>query len=166
MNRDRPKRFNAGLLDLLMGLIFMLGLFASTLDVARAHDRYFNVDSWAGLAIEGYDPVAYFLDENAVQGKETLQMEWRGAVWQFSSEENRDLFSEDPKAYLPQFGGYDAYGISQGYRANIDPFQWLLADGELFLFGSEASKQSWIDNSDGHRNLASENWRRISKVLF
>lgn len=165
MRRDRSKRINGGFLSLIISLGLFLALFVTSLGAARAHDRYFNVDSWAGLAIEGFDPVAYFLDQNAVSGKVSLQMEWQGVVWQFSSEHYRDLFQQNPTAYLPEFGGYDAYGMSQGYRANIDPFQWLLTDDALFLFSSEAAKRNWIDNLDGHRNLAIENWRKISKIL-
>ena len=84
-------------------------------------------------AIKGYDPVAYFVQGEAVEGLETFSFTWMEATWLFSNEENLKAFEEDPEAYAPQFGGYCAYAVSQGYTYRTSPEAWKIVDGKLFL---------------------------------
>jgi YHS domain-containing protein len=89
--------------------------------------------SFTGTAIEGYDPVAYFNEGRPVEGKSEFSQEWMDATWYFASAENRDLFAADPEKYAPQYGGYCAWAVSQGYTANIDPQAWKVVDDKLYL---------------------------------
>jgi YHS domain-containing protein len=85
--------------------------------------------SESGVAIRGYDPVAYFIAQKAAPGKATLTYEWRGTTWQFSSQRNRAKFIANPQLYAPQYGGYCAYAASNNYIAPTDPHAWRVYDG-------------------------------------
>ena len=93
-----------------------------------------NTGYFGDVAIKGYDPVAYFTDNKAVEGSATYSHRWLGAVWHFASARNRDLFIADPGKYAPQYGGYCADGVSFGtVTTNIDPNAWRIIDGKLYL---------------------------------
>src|SRR5262245_55076900 len=95
-----------------------------------------------GLALKGYDAVAYFNEGKAVEGKKDFEYSWMDATWRFSTAENRDLFAKNPEKYAPQFGGYCAYGVTSGYLAPIDPTAWKVVEGKLFLnYDSEIQKK-------------------------
>ena len=80
----------------------------------------------SGLALKGYDPVAYFKHDKPVKGSAQITHEWVGATWRFASAENRDAFAANPAQYAPQFGGYCSWAVSQGYTADIDPEAWKI----------------------------------------
>lgn len=110
-----------------------------------------------GLAVGGYDPVAYFQDGKSVQGTRRYQLSFQGAVWRFASAENLKAFLDRPTAYAPQFGGYCAWAVSQHYLAPGDPQQWKIVDGKLYLNANARAKQLWeADQADaitrGHSN--------------
>jgi YHS domain-containing protein len=83
-----------------------------------------NSSLLGGVAIEGTDPVAYFEDGEPALGSSEFEHEWLGATWRFASAENRDRFAAEPEKYAPQYGGYCAWAVSQGYTAKIDPAAW------------------------------------------
>src|ERR1044071_1281653 len=85
---------------------------------AFAQNQYFNKN---GIAINGYDPVAYFTENAAIQGSSDYSYEWNGNTWQFKNAANRDMFKSDPGKYSPQFGGYCAYGVSENHKAPTEP---------------------------------------------
>jgi YHS domain-containing protein len=122
---------------------------------ARAVDPVYSAD---GAAIAGYDPVAYFTAEEAVAGKSEFTAEFQGATWRFASAENRDLFTADPAKYAPQYGGYCAWAVSQGYTAEIDPDAWSLRDGKLYLNYSKLIRARWALDKDGNIAAADANW--------
>src|SRR5688572_2151037 len=74
-----------------------------------------------GKAIRGYDPVAYYTEGKPIKGNDMLMYQWKNANWYFSSQQNLDLFKSDPDKYSPQYGGYCAFGLSNGYKAPTDP---------------------------------------------
>ena len=94
-----------------------------------------NTGYFGGVAIKGYDPVAYFTDGHAMKGSEEFAYEWLGTPWYFASAEHRDLFMADPVKYAPQYGGYCTGGIAFGHAAvNVDPeTAWRIIDGKLYL---------------------------------
>ncbi|WP_425484133.1 YHS domain-containing (seleno)protein [Allomesorhizobium camelthorni] len=93
-----------------------------------------NTGYFGDVAIRGYDPVAYFTENKAVEGTERFSHHWLGATWHFASAKNRDLFVRDPLKYTPQYGGYCADGVSLGtITTNIDPKAWRIIDGKLYL---------------------------------
>jgi hypothetical protein len=111
-----------------------------------------------GVAIKGYDPVAYFLQGQPVKGSKALAFVWQDATWLFSSAEHRDLFARDPAAYAPQFGGYCAWAVSQGYTANIDPAAWKIVAGKLYLNYDAEVQARWAQDIPGFIAEAEKNW--------
>jgi YHS domain-containing protein len=114
-----------------------------------------------GLAIKGYDPVAYFTEGRPVKGKKEFQYEWKGAKWRFASAEHRDLFKSNPDRYAPQYGGYCAYAISQGKIADIDPYAWNIVNGKLYLNLNKDVQKLWSKNIPGYIRKADRNWPHI-----
>src|SRR5262245_10934456 len=81
-----------------------------------------------GLALRGYDPVSYFTDNKPVMGDFTITAEHDGATYRFSSEAHKAMFEKDPAKYLPQYGGFCAFGTAQGYKVDGDPNVWKIVD--------------------------------------
>ena len=102
-----------------------------------------NASGWTGAAIEGYDPVAYFEQGRPVEGDGDYSHEWMGATWYFASAANRDLFAADPEKYAPQYGGYCAWAVANGYTAEIDPQAWAVVDDKLYLNYSPDVQTQW-----------------------
>lgn len=111
-----------------------------------------------GLAIGGYDPVAYFTQNAAVRGDPAIQLMWMGATWRFASAANREAFERMPQKYAPAYGGYCAYAASQGYVAPTDPEAFTLHDGRLFLNYSKRVRQLWEGDKPGHISAGDANW--------
>lgn len=124
-----------------------------------------NSTTFGSVAIDGTDPVAYFQEGRPVEGSSDFEHEWKGATWQFASAENRDLFAADPEAYAPQYGGYCAWAVSQGYTASIDPEAWKIVDGKLYLNYSKGVQSRWAQDIPGHITAADQNWPEIAKGL-
>ncbi len=95
-----------------------------------------------GLALKGFDVVSYFADSKAQAGSASLQADFDGMRYQFSSVRNKTAFTAEPDRYLPQFGGYCAMGISKGKRFESDPTLWKIVDGKLYVFSSPAASDA------------------------
>ncbi len=118
--------------------------------------------TWIGnLAIEGYDTVAYFAENRAVEGKKEYQLEWMDANWRFSSQENLELFQVDPEKYAPQYGGYCAWAVSNNALADIDPDQFTIVDGKLYLNYNAAVQEKWLPEKEARIELANEYWPEL-----
>jgi YHS domain-containing protein len=114
-----------------------------------------------GLAVRGYDAVAYFTVQNALKGNPQFEYAWNGAKWLFSSAENLEKFKADPAAYAPQFGGYCAYAVSHGHTADGDPLAWKVVDGRLYLNYSPEVKQMWEKEQGKFINDGETNWSQF-----
>lgn len=115
--------------------------------------------TWLGnLAVEGYDPVAYFTENAAVKGSKEFQWEWMDANWRFSSEENLNAFKLEPEKYAPQYGGYCAWAVSNNYTAGIDPEQFTVLDGKLYLNYNAEVQTMWTAERGERIKLADEYW--------
>ena len=114
--------------------------------------------TWRDVAIEGYDPVAYFMEREAVEGSKQHAFEWMGATWRFASAEHRDLFAAEPEKYAPQYGGYCAYAVSLGKTAGIDPEAFSLVGGKLYLNYSRKIQDRWEADRANHIENADRNW--------
>lgn len=130
------------------------GLLASAMP-ALAAPPVFQTD---GLAIRGFDPVAYFVASAPVKGDAAHQSEWNGATWQFSSAENKALFDGDPEKYAPKYGGYCAYAVSKGGTATTDPDAWSIVDDRLYLNYSVTVRTIWSEDIPGNISRADANW--------
>ena len=110
-----------------------------------------------GVAIKGYDPVAYFTDAKPVKGESEFTFDWMGATWRFASAAHRDLFKATPEKYAPQFGGYCAWAVSQGYTAGIDPAAWKIVNDKLYLNYSLEIQKKWEGDVPGNISKADVN---------
>lgn len=118
-----------------------------------------------GLAIRGTDPVAYFQEGKPVAGKPQFKYQWGNATWRFSSAENRDLFASNPEKYAPQYGGFCAWAVSEGYTAPIDPDAWKIVDSKLYLNYDKRVQRSWERDIPGHIAKANRNWPNLLDEL-
>lgn len=120
-----------------------------------------NTTLFGNLAIEGYDPVAYFTESRPVKGSSDFQYEWKEANWRFSSAENLALFKAKPEQYAPQYGGYCAYAVAKNTTASIDPTQFTIVDDKLYLNYSKSVNNKWLANRDNFIVDADQNWPAI-----
>ncbi len=116
-----------------------------------------------GLAIKGYDAVAYFTEGRPVKGLSSFVHVWNGATWQFSSEANRELFKADPAKYAPQFGGYCAWAVSKNYTADTEPEAWKIVDGKLYLNYNKDIQKKWEVDTLQRIEAGVKNWPGLHK---
>jgi YHS domain-containing protein len=116
---------------------------------------------FSDLAVSGYDPVAYFTDGKPVEGRGDFEYEWNGATWRFASQSNLAAFEAEPEAYAPQYGGYCAWAVSQGYTASSDPDAWRIVDGKLYLNYSKSVQEKWQQDIPGNIAKADRNWPAV-----
>jgi hypothetical protein len=102
-----------------------------------------TVQNSAGIALHGFDPVAYFAEGRAVSGKERHEWLHEGVVWRFANAANRDAFRFNPYAYMPAFGGYDAVAVARGTAVETRPDQFIIEGGRLLLFRDRAAREKF-----------------------
>ena len=141
---------------------FMLGMAAVLPAFAQSKVDPVNKDG-SGVAINGYDPVAYFTQSKPVKGSASFTHHWMNSTWWFASAEDRDEFTRTPEKYVPQYGGYCAYGVSQGHAVNIDPEAWAVIEGKLYLNYSKGVKKTWSEAIPKHIEEANRNWPELHK---
>ena len=111
--------------------------------LGAATTEYVVVDRNTGIAIAGFDPVAYFTDSDARLGRGSLEYAHAGTVWRFRNEGNRAAFEVEPDFYMPRFGGYDPVGVARGVGVPGDPRLWLIAADRLYFFYSEEARAAF-----------------------
>lgn len=146
------KLINHWFLTFLLPLVFVAPAFAG---------EYFERD---GVAIGGYDPVAYFVETKPVKGLPEFQAEYLGSTFHFSTAANRDRFAANPAKLAPQYGGYCAFGMAKGYKAVIDPAAFTVVDDKLYLNYSEAVRSQWKSDIPGYVRKADANWSDVRKL--
>ena len=124
------------------------------------HARLF--DSF-GRRHPGIRPGGLLHREQTRPGKRAFSHKWKGATWYFASGKNRDLFRAEPEKYAPQYGGYCAYAVSQGYIASIVPEAWKIVDGKLYLNFSLGVQQTWEQDIPGYIKSADQKWPSLLK---
>ena len=118
--------------------------------------------TWRGnLAVEGYDTVAYFTENQPVKGKKEFQTEWRDANWRFASQEHLNLFQENPEKYAPQYGGYCAWAVSKNATASIDPAQFTIFNDKLYLNYNAKIQKQWTPVKEEKIALADGYWPEL-----
>ena len=132
---------------------------------AVAVTEHYVVDPYTGIAIGGYDPVAYFTDRRARKGRPELAVQWQGAIWLFANEGNLAAFRDAPRIYAPQYGGHGAMAVARGFAARGKPTLWRLRKQRLFLFFSPANRHAWDLQPDSEIIAADRNWPRLEKTL-
>lgn len=116
-----------------------------------------------GFALEGYDPVAYFISGKPVAGKWGYEATWRGVSWRFVNIGNRDAFLKNPTIYAPQFGGHGAMAVARGYAAEGNPHLWSIEGERLYLFYSKANQVIWQQDKARYIRQGRRQWRKLIK---
>lgn len=117
-----------------------------------------EIFSTNGMAIDGYDIVSIFKDGSIQDGKKDFSYEYKGAKWQFINELNLSDFKSNPESYVPQYGGYCAYGMSKGYKAPTQIETWTKINDKLYLNYNSEVKKDWLENRDEFILKANKNW--------
>jgi hypothetical protein len=123
------------------------------------------VNRFSGLAIEGYDPVAYFTDGSPMAGLPDFEASEDGAVWRFRNEGNRASFLAHPDIYGPQFGGYDPIDMARGVTYAGNPRFWLISGQRLYLFGGEQSHDAFAADPQRFLRDANARWPKLQQDL-
>ena len=124
--------------------------------------------AWSGdaqkhrLAIKGYDPVAYFTEGRAVQGRPEFELVWNDTRWRFATAAHRDLFRADADRYAPQYAGYCALGVAHGEKYEVDPKMWTIVGGKLYLNFDRQVRDDWRKNKLANIKDADVQWRALS----
>jgi YHS domain-containing protein len=113
------------------------------------------------VAVSGYDPVAYFTDGRPVRGTQQFTTTHGGFEYRFASAEHLAAFRANPARYVPQYGGYCAWAVSQGYTASADPTNWRIVDGKLYLNYNDEIQHRWEGDIPGHIRSANTNWPSV-----
>ena len=146
----------------------MAGFFAILslgLTVQAATTERVVVNRYSGLAIEGFDPVAYFTDSQATLGVADFEAAEAGAVWRFRNEGNRASFIAHPEVYGPQFGGYDPVDLGRGVTYAGNPRFWVVSGQRLYLFGREESRDAFAADPAHFLKDAGARWPALERNL-
>jgi YHS domain-containing protein len=119
-----------------------------------------NTDAM-GFMIRGYDPVAYFTEGRPVPGRANISVEYGGAKYLFSSAANRDAFNANPEKYVPQYGGYCAFGVSEGKKFDIDPASGRIVDDKLYFNLNPVVLEMWSADTKKYLQKSEKNWPKI-----
>lgn len=151
----------------IIGILFLFLALAAGVNAqqAEARKKQFNIEK-SGLAIEGYDPVAYFVSNKAIEGGKDISTVYDGITYRFSSVQNRDAFKENPAKYEPQYGGWCAYAMgSTGEKVEIDPETFKIVNGKLYLFYNKYfnnTLKSWNKDEAHLQTKADQSWLKFT----
>jgi hypothetical protein len=120
----------------------------------------------SGIALYGFDPVAYFIDGEAREGSSIYELKEGGYVWRFRNEGDRAAFAERPSDYMPRFGGYDPLGVARGVIAEGHPSLFVIHDNRLLLFMSEESRTAFLANPQEALDAAEAGWPKVKRKLI
>jgi len=150
----------------MISIVLLCSAFVATAPAqsAEVRKKQFNLDK-SGLAIQGYDPVAYFTGGKAVEGKKEISLEYQGATYQFATVADRDAFKANPGRYEPQYGGWCAYAMgSSGEKVSVDPETFKIAGGKLYLFYNKFfnnTLKTWNKDESHLKTNADKNWMKF-----
>lgn len=154
------------IVTLIVALIAIVVAFATTVitvdKVSPVSFGWFGqVHTVDGLAMQGYDPVAYHIEGAAKKGSASHAFTWQGAEWHFASAENKTAFQQNPGKYAPAYGGYCAFAVSKGFTAKSNPESWRINDGRLYLLNGPDVVKSWDEEiTQGAIPTADNNWSK------
>lgn len=152
-----------GTLTLVTIILFGFAGYHNSMAQISGYDlKHYNLNK--GLALQGYDPVAYFTENKAIEGSENISHTLEGVTYYFKSVKNRQLFIKKPQQYAPQYGGYCAYAMAEGDKVRIDPETFKIIDGKLFLyynFRFTNTLKSWDKDQVNLLPKANKAWSKI-----
>jgi YHS domain-containing protein len=162
---DSPLRPGIALIRFLVYLLSGIWLLGASLPAWAATTERIVVNRFSGVAIEGFDPVAYFVDGRARQGTAEFEANLWGAVWRFRNEGNRASFLAHPEVYGPQFGGYDPTDIARGVTIAGNPRFFTIAAERLYLFSREANRDAFAANPERFLYEVGKRWPALQDKL-
>jgi hypothetical protein len=165
MTAARRQRKNLLLQWALLAAAVVTGGLAAIPAIRAATTEQIVVDRNSGLAIIGFDPVAYFIDRAAVPGREQFEHAFAGAVWRFRNEGNRAAFAANPDVYLPRFGGYDPVGVGRGVAVPGDPRLWLIVGERLYFFHTPEARDLFSADAEAVVAAADSAWPAVRLTL-
>ena len=146
------------------GLALMGGAFAPQSLLASPDDRLV-INANTGLAVSGFDPVAYFTRQKPLAGSPEIELTQNGTVWRFVNEGNRAAFAEHPEVYTPGFGGYDPVAIDRGASVPGHPLIWALAGERLYLFYDDKARAVFLANPGRIIESANRRWPEVARTI-
>jgi len=117
-----------------------------------------------GVALHGFDPVAYFVDHKPTKGDPSIASTYDGATYEFASKEHKALFDAAPAKYVPVYGGYCAFAVTEGIKADIDPYAYAINDGKLYVNFSVEARDAFQANVADNGHKAEANWPKVQKL--
>lgn len=157
-----PRRVEPLHRPVIAAILSLLVLGALTLGTARAGEV---INAQDGVAMDGYDVVSYF-QGGPKQGSANHAITHKGKTWHFATAENAKKFTADPARYEPQFNGFCAYGMSQGYAADVDfANAWSILDGKLYLNWSTGVRRTFLAQKTTLLPRAEDHWPKVNKGL-
>jgi YHS domain-containing protein len=157
--RKRPGAVTAALAGLALAL-------AGSVPASRAAATERVVADWhTGLAIDGYDPVAFYTEGKPVPGRQDFELSYGGAIWRFCNPGNREAFAAYPEVYMPRFGGYDPLGVAHGVAVAGNPDIWVISAGHLFLFYDRERLARFTVDPGRVIKAAERNWPDVLRSL-
>ena len=144
----------------LLFLTFFLAIGLALPGFAQTDKTLVNLDK-QGLALQGYDPVAFFTDQKPVKGTADLQSTYHGGTYWFASAEHKASFDANPQKYEPAFGGYCAYGVSKGHLAPVDVNAFQIVDGRLLMQYSNGTRDGFNEDQKGNLAKADATWPKL-----
>lgn len=165
MTARRQERKGLGLRFACLAVLATAGLVPSDPVAGAATTERVVVNRYSGLAIDGFDPVAYFTDSEAARGASDVEVAQGGAIWRFRSAANRTAFMAHPEVYGPQFGGYDPVDVARGRAVAGRPQLWLIAGQRLYLFSREDSRRAFAADPAAVLKRARDRWPALAATL-
>lgn len=153
--------------------VFVFGLLAAIFapstsvfqDAKAVTTELVVLDPNTGLAIYGYDPVAYFVNQQPIKGIPEHEVLWKDAHWQFVSSANADRFQDAPDFYTPQFNGYGAMAMANARTTEGNPLIWAIFENKLYFFHTVNARSRWVRNVVANVEAATVNWERVVPKL-
>jgi YHS domain-containing protein len=166
MTLQRQERYVARLAAAMVcALGFLAAPAGSPQQAQAATTERVVIDRHTGLAIAGFDPVAYFTDQEPLQGDAQFEASVSGAVWRFCSDANRAFFTARPDIYAPQFGGYDPVGVARGVPLQGSALVWAVSGQRLYLFWREENRDAFVADPQRYLHEAALHWPALRATL-
>lgn len=162
MTAGRQQRKARFALGMLLGLAVGGGICTPA---TRAADGPIVVNPNTGLAISGFDPVAYFTDHKPTFGRPDLEFRVEDVVWRFRNEGDRAAFADHPEVYTPRFGGYDPVAIARGQSVPGHPLFWAVTGQRLYLFYSAEARKTFLADPAGIIARATRKWPTVARTI-
>lgn len=160
----RQRKFRHARTAVFLALTVAAATLCGSLPGQAVTERVVN-GFYTGLAISGYDPVAYFTDTAPMVGKAEFELQYERVVWRFRSSGNRAAFESDPAVYQPRYGGYDPVGVGRGVALVGNPLVWAISGERLYLFYNEQSRAAFVTSPQTVIAAADGRWDEVRHDL-